>query len=165
VEKITKHPTIFIHGQESSSQGTKGLFFRDLFPEMIIPDFVGNVSARISKLNKILLDKRGIVMIGSSLGGLMAALYTFQNQDRIKKLILLAPALNLPELNPYLSEKLTLPVYVFHGKEDELIPPKLIQNIAKKVFKNLTFTVVDDDHRLSRTFTSIDWPELLESKK
>jgi len=165
MKEITEHPTIFVHGQESSSQGTKGLFFRDLFREMIIPDFVGDVSTRMSKLNKILLDKRGITMIGSSLGGLMAALYAFQNQDRIRKLILLAPALSLPELNPYLSETLTLPVYVFHGKEDEVIPPKLIQAIAKKVFTNLTFTMLDDDHRLSRTFTSIDWPRLLESKK
>ncbi|NVM25427.1 MAG: alpha/beta hydrolase [Desulfobacterales bacterium] len=161
--KIGKNPTIFIHGQESSSQGTKGLFFRDLFPEMIIPDFVGDVSTRMSKLNKILLDKRGTIMIGSSLGGLMAALYAFQNQNRLKKLILLAPALNLPELNPYLSEKLTVPVYVFHGKEDEVIPPKPIQTIAKKVFTNLTFNLVDDDHRLSRTFTSIDWDQLLRS--
>jgi pimeloyl-ACP methyl ester carboxylesterase len=163
--KIIKNPTIFIHGQESSSQGTKALFFRELFPEMIIPDFVGDVSTRMSKLNEILRDKRGIIMIGSSLGGLMAALYVFQNQDRIKKLILLAPALNLPEFTSYLSEKLTLPVFIFHGKEDELIPPNLIQAIAKQVFTNLTFALVDDDHRLSRTFTSIDWPQLIGSKK
>lgn len=100
-------------------------------------------------------------MIGSSLGGLMAALYAFQNQDSIKKLILLASALNLPEFTPYLSEKLTIPVYIFHGKKDEVIPPKPIQAIAKKVFTNLTFTMLDDDHRLSRTFTSIDWPRLI----
>lgn len=165
MEKIIKNPTIFIHGQESSSQGTKGLFFRALFPEMIIPDFVGDVSTRMSKLNKLLLDKRRIIMIGSSLGGLMAALYAFQNQDRIKKLILLAPALNLPEFTPYLSEKFTPPAFIFHGKEDELISPKPIQTIAKKVFTNLTFTMVDDDHRLSGTFTSVDWPKLLESKQ
>ena len=67
---IIENPAIFIHGQESSSGGTKGLFFRGLFPEMIIPDFVGDVSTRMSKLNKILLDKKekGITMIGSSLG-------------------------------------------------------------------------------------------------
>lgn len=163
MERIIKHPTIFIHGQESSSQGTKGLFFRDLFPEMIIPNFAGDVSTRMSELSGILLDKRGIIMIGSSLGGLMAALYAFQNQDRIRKLILLAPALNLQELTPYLSEKLTLPVYIFHGKEDELIPLKLIQTIAKKVFTNLTFNLVDDDHRLSRTFAAIDWTQLIRS--
>ena len=165
MEKTLKDPTIFIHGQESSSRGTKGLFFRDLFPEMIIPDFVGDVSTRMFKLNEILKDKKGIVMIGSSLGGLMAALFAFKNQDRIKKLILLASALNHPEFTPYLSEKLTLPVYIFHGKKDEVIPPSPIHTIAKKVFTNLNFTMLDDDHRLSRTFTSIDWPQLIESKE
>lgn len=161
MEKEITSPTIFIHGQESSSRGTKGALFRNLFPEMIIPDFVGDVPTRMSKLNEILADKEDIVMIGSSLGGLMAALYAFQNQDTIKKLILLAPALNLPEFSPYLSERLTLPVYIFHGKADELIPPQLIHTIAQKVFANLTFTMVDDDHRLSRTFISIDWPQLI----
>lgn len=164
MEKLLKDAVIFIHGQESSSQGTKGLFFRDHFPEMIIPDFVGDVQSRMSKLNEILLGKRGIIMTGSSLGGMMAAIYTFKNKDSIKKLILLAPALNLHEFTPYLSKTLSLPVYIFHGKEDELIPAQLIQDIAIKVFTNLTFTMLDDDHRLSRTFTSIGWPQLLESK-
>ncbi len=156
-----KDPIIFIHGQESSSQGTKGLFFREHFPEMIIPDFTGSVATRMLKLNAILSGKRGIIVIGSSLGGLMAALYTFQNQDRPKKLILLAPSLNLPEFTPYLRQTLSLPVYVFHGKDDELIPAKEIQEIAKTVFANCTFSLLDDDHRLSSKFTSIDWHKLL----
>ena len=154
--------TIFIHGQESSSQGTKGIFFRNLFPEMIIPDFSGEVSERMVKLEELLRDKDEITIIGSSLGGLMAALYSFENKERIKKLILLAPAINLSEFNPYLSKKISMPVYVFHGREDELIPIKYIQDISKKVFTNLNFTVLDDDHRLSKKFTSIDWPDLLE---
>ncbi len=161
MDRAARDPIIFIHGQESSSQGTKGLFFREHFPEMIIPDFIGAVATRMSKLKEILSDKRGVIMIGSSLGGLMAALYAFQNPDRMKKLILLAPALNLPEFTPYLRQTLSLPVYVFHGKNDELIPVQPIQKIAKTVFENCTFTLLDDDHRLSRKFTSIDWHELV----
>lgn len=163
MDSAARDPVIFIHGQESSSQGTKGLFFREHFPEMIIPDFTGAVATRMSKLNEILSGKRGVIMIGSSLGGLMAALYAFQNRGRIKKLILLAPALNLPEFTPYLRETLLLPVYVFHGRDDELIPVQQIQKIAKTVFANLTFTLLDDDHRLSRKFISIDWHKLLRS--
>jgi len=157
-----KNTTIFIHGQESSSQGTKGIFFRNLFPEMIIPDFSGDVSERMLKLEELLRDKEGITMIGSSLGGLMVALYSFENKERIKKLILLAPAINLSEFNPYLSKTISIPVYVFHGREDEIIPIKDIQDISRKVFTNLNFSVLDDDHRLSKKFTSIDWPDLLE---
>ena len=162
MERISKNPIIFIHGQESSSQGTKGHFFRQLFPGMTIPDFAGDIPTRMSKLNEILFGKNEIIMIGSSLGGLMAALYAFQNQDTIKKLILLAPALNLPEFDPYLSKKLTLPVFVFHGKNDEVIPSQLVQAIATKVFANLSFTLLDDDHRLTKTFTTIDWPKTIK---
>jgi pimeloyl-ACP methyl ester carboxylesterase len=161
--KMAKNPTIFIHGQESSSQGNKAVFFKDLFPEIIIPDFAGDVATRMTKLNEILIDKQGIVMIGSSLGGLMASLYAFQNQNRMKKLILLAPAINLSEFSQYLSTKLTIPVYIFHGKNDEIIPLKPIQAIAERVFPDLTFTVMEDDHRLSKTFTTIDWPKLIVS--
>lgn len=154
--------TIFIHGQESSSQGTKGVFFRKLFPEMMIPDFTGDVSERMVKLNELLKDKKEITMIGSSLGGLMAALYAFENNKKIKKLILLAPAINLSEFSMYLSQAISIPVYVFHGRQDELLPLDDIHDISKKVFTNLTFTVLDDDHRLSKEFVSIDWVELLE---
>ncbi|MEA3360015.1 MAG: alpha/beta fold hydrolase [Thermodesulfobacteriota bacterium] len=157
-----KNTTIFIHGQESSSQGTKGIFFRNLLPEMIIPDFSGDVSERMLKLEELLRDKKEITMIGSSLGGLMAALYSFENKERIKKLILLAPAINLSEFNPYLSKTISMPVYVFHGREDEIIPIKDIQDISRKVFTNLNFSVLDDDHRLSEKFTSIDWSDLLK---
>ena len=161
MEQTGKSPTIFIHGQESSSQGDKAVFFKKHFPDMIIPDFVGDVQRRMKKLNQILADKKGITMIGSSLGGLMAALFTFENHERVKKLILLAPALNLTEFIPYLSKRLTLPVFVFHGKYDEVIPLDSIQNIAEKVFTNLSFSIVDDDHRLSRTFRSIEWHKLI----
>ncbi len=156
-----KNPTIFIHGQESSSKGTKGLFFRDLAPQMIIPDFVGDLSNRMSSLYEILQGRSALTIIGSSLGGLMAGLYSFQNPDKVKKLILLAPALNLPEFEPYLSETLTVPVSVFHGKNDEVIPCQSIEVIAERVFPNMTFTVLDDDHRLTTTFAKIDWPQLL----
>ena len=158
---ITDPLIIFIHGQESSSKGSKGVFFRNLFPEMIIPDFKGELSKRMSELYECLADKEDITMIGSSLGGLMAALYAFQNKGKVKKLILLAPAINLDEFSPFLNEQLNIPVFVFHGKEDELIPLQSIQNISEKVFPNLTFTTLDDDHRLSGTFTSIDWPQLI----
>jgi len=161
MDSAAKNPIIFIHGQESSSKGTKGLFFKEHFPEMIIPDFAGPVPSRMAKLKEILSGKTGIIMIGSSLGGLMAALYAFQNKDRIKKLILLAPALNLPEFDPYRSQTLSLPVYVFHGRNDELIPIQQIQEIAQRVFADLTFTLLEDDHRLSSTFASIEWHALL----
>ncbi|NNG06539.1 MAG: hypothetical protein HKM90_02305, partial [Desulfobacteraceae bacterium] len=45
---------IFIHGLESSNQGTKGVFFKKKFPDMIIPNFPGSLQERMEKLNEIL---------------------------------------------------------------------------------------------------------------
>ncbi len=42
---------IFIHGWESSNQGTKSIFFRERYPDMIIPNFTGNLEQRMEKLD------------------------------------------------------------------------------------------------------------------
>jgi hypothetical protein len=45
---------IFLHGLESSSKGAKASFLRVLFPDMLIPDFKGNLAARMVALEAIL---------------------------------------------------------------------------------------------------------------
>ena len=85
---------IFIHGLESGNQGTKSLFFREKFPDMIIPDFKGDLATRMDKLNKVLKGRFDINMVGSSFGGLMAVLFAMQDETRLKRIILLAPAIN-----------------------------------------------------------------------
>ena len=152
----------FIHGLESSSQGTKGIFFRERYPDMIIEDFIGTFDQRMEKLYKLLSDKTDLMLVGSSYGGLMAAVYAFNYEKKIKKLILLAPALNIDEFKPYLSKKLRLPVIIYHGKNDDVVPPLSVRNIARSVFTNLQYHLVDDDHSLHRTFSLMDWDTLLE---
>ena len=44
---------IFIHGLESSNKGTKAVFFREKYPDMIIPTFTGNLPERMEKLPSI----------------------------------------------------------------------------------------------------------------
>jgi predicted esterase len=101
-------------------------------------------------------------MVGSSYGGLMAATYTFNNRESVKRLILLAPALVFHEFEPYLERKTDAPVIIYHGKNDHVISLTSVHEIARRVFENLTFNMVDDDHILSKTFESIDWDKLLE---
>lgn len=60
---------IFLHGLESSSRGAKGSFLRELFPEMVIPDFTGSLAQRMQTLNTILAGHKGIKLVGSSFGG------------------------------------------------------------------------------------------------
>ena len=156
-----KTTRVFIHGLEGSSQGTKGLFLRDRFPDMIIEDFHGTFEQRMNKLSRILPAKTSLIMVGSSYGGLMAAVFAFNNQQRIKRLILLAPALVLHEFEPYLHKRINTPVVIYHGKGDNVVPLAPVHVIARRVFENLAFNMVNDDHFLSKTFKSIDWGKLL----
>jgi len=153
---------VFIHGLESSSQGTKGVFFRTRCPDMIIEDFVGSFKERMNKLHDILFHRNNLIVVGSSYGGLMATVYAAKNEEKIKKLILLAPALNTDEFKSYLNKKLHLPVIMYHGRNDDVVPPAVVRDIAREVFTDLHYHLVDDDHSLHNTFSVMDWDTLLE---
>lgn len=152
---------VFIHGLESSSGGTKGVFFRARYPDMIIEDFEGSLERRMEKLNIVLSGRNDLILVGSSFGGLMAAIYACLNSSRIKKLILLAPALHLNDFKPFAQKRLNLPVTIFHGKSDDVVPPAPVRRIASQVFANLSYHLVDDDHPLRETFAAYDWDTLL----
>lgn len=156
-----KEISIFLHGLESSNQGTKSIFFREHFPDMIIPNFTGGLSERMQKLNDILSGKSGIRMVGSSFGGLMAAIFVMENEPWVDRVILLAPAINLGEFCTYQTKVVSVPVSVYHGTNDDVIPIKDAEIAAKKSFSNLSFHTVEDDHYLHKTFKSIDWDGLL----
>jgi len=152
---------VFIHGLESTAQGTKGQFFRQLFPQMIIEDYTGDFATRMHKLNGLLPDKTDLILVGSSYGGLMATQYAIENEYRVKKMILLAPALNLSELRPPAQPKLQMPVIIYHGTDDNIVDPYAVKTTARKYFNNLEHNFVDDDHSLHKTFPLINWKELL----
>jgi len=152
---------VFIHGLESTGQGTKGVYFRAHYPDMLIEDFSGPFAARMEKLERLLAGKQELIIVGSSYGGLMAAVYACIHPDRVRKLILLAPALHLAPFEPYRQQVLPIPVAIFHGSRDDLVPLAAIRMIAATVFPNHTLTVMDDDHPLHDTFASLDWDTLL----
>jgi len=155
---------VFIHGLESSSRGTKAMFFKRRYADMIVEDFHGTLDQRMGKLSDLLADNPSLIMVGSSFGGLMAAIFALENPNRVKKLILLAPALTFPDFELYLHHRIEIPVTVYHGKKDEVIPAVPVHAVAREVFGNLTFNTVDDNHMLSKTFKDIDWDDLLETK-
>lgn len=152
---------VFIHGLESTSQGTKGQFFRKYFPQMIIEDYFGEFNERMQKLSGLLAGKDNLILVGSSYGGLMAAQFTLQNESRVKKMILLAPALMLPEFTPGTGQQLHLPVTIYHGTEDDVVDPYEVKGIAEKVFSRLEHHLVEDDHSLTKTFPTLDWKKIL----
>lgn len=152
---------IFLHGLESSSRGTKASFLRDLFPDMLVPDFKGNLSERMTGLEAILAGRENIIMVGSSFGGLMATLYTMENQERVEGLVLLAPALNFPEFTQYRLKRINVPARIIIGCADTVTPVQEVLPLASRIFTNLTYDEVDDGHMLAETFRDVDWKSLL----
>ena len=152
---------IFIHGSESNGQTYKAQVLRKHFPELISPDFTGPLAVRISQLDAIVKDQAGWTLIGSSLGGLIAALFTAQHPDQVSKLVLLAPALHLPEFSRHPPKPVRVPTLLIIGKKDEVIPGESVRRLTKHIFPKLTYLSVDDDHRLHSTADRLDWKDLL----
>jgi len=152
---------VFIHGLESTSQGTKGIYFRERYPEMIIEDYTGSLEARMEKLEAVLAGKETLILVGSSYGGLMAAIYACRHQEMVRRLILLAPAINLDEFESYAGQVLTMPVHLYHGRQDDVVPPGEVRPVAERTFYDLTYCLVEDDHSLHETFPEMPWEELL----
>ena len=155
---------IFLHGFEGSSQGVKAKLLRQLYPSIRIPDFRGSLKERMEDLVGVLKGASEWIVVGSSFGGLMGAMFACSNPDRVQKLILLAPALIWPDFVNSLPEPVTVPVVIYHGAKDEVIPLEPVRVLAEKVFLNLDFRVVDDDHGLYKTVHAIDWVSLLEGR-
>jgi pimeloyl-ACP methyl ester carboxylesterase len=159
---MAKDPTrVFIHGLESSSRGNKGRFFSERFPDMIVEDFPGSFEQRMDRLERLLEGRAPLILVGSSYGGLMAAVYACRHEERVDRLVLLAPALHLEPLEPYRERTLGMPVTIFHGRSDDVVPLDAIRPIARRLFADLQLHVVDDDHPLSATFATYDWDALL----
>lgn len=161
---------IFIHGLISSGQGFKGEYFRRIFPNCLTPDFEKYheripmktlLKKRMEQLNQILNKKEKWIIIGSSFGGLMATLYAIQNPEKIEKLILLAPFLLREELLPKNINPIEVPVKIYHGRNDKVIPIEENKNKAYLIFNNLMFNMVEDDHQLHNTVKSLKWLELI----
>ncbi|HBB17077.1 MAG TPA: alpha/beta hydrolase [Syntrophus sp. (in: bacteria)] len=154
---------VFIHGLDSSSRGTKGTFFRERYPGMLISDFSGPLEERMARLEQDLAGVNNLILVGSSYGGLMATLYACKNEARIRRLILLAPALGHADFSLHCKKPLELPVTLYHGRHDIVVPPGPTRRIAERLFRNLESHLVDDDHNLHLVFPTLDWDLLLET--
>lgn len=171
---------IYLHGSESDSNSGKARQFRECFPGMITPDFKGSFEERMIQLQAILEPSRRLsgetessesnlrdasqwTIIGSSFGGLMGTVYTCNNPTRVRKLILLAPALLREPFGSFLDvQPASVPVTVIHGTRDDVVPLEAAREVAQTLFTNLNYIVVDDDHRLHKTLHELDWKKILE---
>lgn len=159
---MTNHKQlIFLHGLEGSSKGVKATMLRALFPGIIVPDMSGSLDERMRVLRKILGNKKGWTIIGSSFGGLMGATFTCLNPDQVDRLIMFAPALIWPDFANSPPKPVSVPTIMYHGTRDKVIPLDAVKKLAEGIFLNLTLHIVDDDHGLYKTVHEIDWKMLV----
>ena len=162
---------IFIHGLESSGEGFKSKLLRSIFSNCLTPTFMPYSSKipikillekRMEQLISILTERKKWIIIGSSFGGLMATLYTCKFPSSVSKLILLAPylSLNIQELRNF--PPINIPVLIYHGINDDIVPWKSTKLLAEKIFLNLTYNIVEDDHSLFYTVKALDWKHLIK---
>ena len=153
---------IYLHGLESDSNSGKARLFREWFPGMLTPDFKGSFEDRMSQLDPILSDKIDWTLIGSSFGGLMGTVFTCAHPTQVRKLVLLAPALLREQFASYLDlEPVSVPTVIIHGTLDTVVPFEPVREIAQKLFTNLTYHIVEDDHRLGKSVHELDWKSIL----
>jgi len=153
---------IYLHGLESNSQTYKAAVIRAIYPDLITPDFTGSLEERMKQLHPIPGSASNWTLIGSSYGGLMAALFATQHPGQVRKLILLAPALMLPDFAEHLPEPIDVPTVIIHGRQDDVVPVGINKPLAEKVFRDLDYRLVDDDHRLHQTAKDLDWRSLIQ---
>lgn len=169
---------IYLHGSDSNSNSGKARLFREWFPGMLTPDFTGTFDERMTQLYSILSNKTGWTIIGSSYGGLMGTVFTCRYPQQVYKLILLAPALLRDSDGAYLDpitgeylihlkdsgwrlQPVSVPTIIVHGTQDDIVPLEPVRKTAQTLFTDLTYHIVNDDHRLGKSVHELDWETIL----
>lgn len=124
---------IYLHGFASSPQSSKAQYFAERIPDLIIPDLNQNdfghltISRQIKQIQPLLTEPSYV--IGSSLGGLTAAILAEQFPEIIKKIVLLAPAFKFTQnwhslLGEATIKKWEIETYLptFHYSYQQTIP-------------------------------------------
>lgn len=154
---------IYLHGLESDSNSGKARQFREWFPGMLTPDFKGSFEERMIQLMPILANQDNWTLIGSSFGGLMGTVYTCEHPSQVRKLVLLAPALMREPFGSYLDlETVSVPTIIIHGTQDDVVPLAPVREVAQKLFTDLTYHIVEDNHRLHQAAQELDWKSIFQ---
>ena len=87
---------IYLHGFASSPGSKKARYFQERVPGLIVPDLAGDdfehltITGQLEVLQRV-ANGRPASLIGSSMGGYLAALYGARHPE-VERLVLLAPA-------------------------------------------------------------------------
>lgn len=143
---------VFAHGLEGSPQGTKSQRLRALGPPVVVPDMRGVPLLGRYRLLEQATRQAGVLLVGSSYGGLVAALLAQAHPERFTGVVLCAPALGRiepPNLDPRaLVAPAQLPVTIIHGLRDDIVPIAHSRAYRDRSGPLVTLLEVDDDHPL-----------------
>ena len=130
---------LYLHGFCSSSKSAKGVFLSARFKEagvsVALPDLDEGdfehttLTRQLALVDRLGRDLRPSMVIGSSLGGYLAALHAARSPDTVPRLVLMAPAFDFASrISALLGVRMTawrhegsLPFYHYGLKRDALL--------------------------------------------
>lgn len=161
IQDSSQSPLLFLHGLKGSPQGTKSVFLRKKFPDVIIPELIGDVTQRMEVVHDRI--KKPSWLVGSSMGGLCALLFAMQKPKLVKGMVLLAPAVglidetNVPELDLQIARSTfipqEIPAVVMAARQDQTIPLRSIQEMIQRSpdLDKIQLIEIDEDHSLNNS--------------
>jgi predicted esterase YcpF (UPF0227 family) len=160
----------YIHGYQSSPTGEKAILLKEelqvipiTYQESPPQDLV--ISKCLSRISEAIAHDQQVILIGSSLGGFLAASSALTHPT-VKQLILLNPAIIPPEQDlttikdmplrilqdmrdPRLfQEKIPAAITILRGTLDDVVPDEWILRFAQA--QDATIQLYTDDHRFSK---------------
>ena len=165
----------YIHGYQSNPKSTKGTFFQKELHAKAIHYRTGKpeniiIAECLKKIGQEIENDPNVILIGSSLGGFLAAA-TALDHPNVHILILLNPAIPPPSLdintltdmpkhilkdmiNPKLfHQKLKTEIIILRGTEDTVVPDYWIMEFAKA--QQTKIQLFHDDHQFSRNLEKL----------
>ena len=155
----------FLHGLDSSPQGTKASLLRAYDPRCLIPNLPPDINERLKVLEHGLREP--MLIVGSSLGGLTALMYAMSHPEMVNGLVLLAPAVGIKIEDLFTEEHKRImssvyipqgiPTKLIVGLRDEVIPLDSIRAMIERSpdTGNIQLLEVDDDHDLHKSLDLI----------
>jgi len=172
---ITKLMLYYIHGYLSNPNSTKGTLFkeklnakaikyRDCKPEDLV------ISDCLNLIKKEIKDDKNVVLIGSSLGGFLAAKTALEN-NKVKQIILLNPAIIPPSVDitkiqgmsqrilhdmqdkRLFKERIATKIFILIGTKDEVLPLNWVIEFAKA--QEATVRFLHDDHSFTNNINQL----------
>lgn len=141
---------VFFHGKESGPHGRKYHALSEVL-DVWSPDFRGmHIDERLARAEKLTEGMRDLVVVGSSYGGLLAALLYSKHPERFRTYVLLAPALLLDEES---IDRMPTDAIVIHGRQDEIVPMAPTRAFCEPF--GIRFVEVDDEHPLHQSMELI----------